>query len=72
MVTAGTTSPNASGPAVTIQLIELPATSWQQLSTAAGAHGPREYDWAHQLEQYRAIATRCDKTATSYRGMRLR
>ena len=24
----------------------VPARSWQQISTGAGAHGPREYDWA--------------------------
>jgi SRSO17 transposase len=24
----------------------LPARAWQQLSVGAGAHGPREYDWA--------------------------
>ncbi|MGW4126096.1 IS701 family transposase [Nocardia sp. NPDC004711] len=27
---------------------ELPATAWQRLSVGAGAHGPREYDWARR------------------------
>lgn len=29
-------------------ITELPATSWQRLSVGAGAHGPREYDWARR------------------------
>jgi SRSO17 transposase len=27
-------------------IASLPARSWQRLSVGAGAHGPREYDWA--------------------------
>ncbi|MBF6298327.1 hypothetical protein IU459_12330 [Nocardia amamiensis] len=27
---------------------EFGAASWQRLSTGAGAHGPREYDWARR------------------------
>jgi SRSO17 transposase len=27
---------------------ELPASAWQRLSVGAGAHGPREYDWARR------------------------
>ncbi|QIS23501.1 IS701 family transposase [Nocardia terpenica] len=29
-------------------IAELPATAWQRLSVGAGAHGPREYDWARR------------------------
>lgn len=29
-------------------IAELPAPSWQRLSVGAGAHGPREYDWARR------------------------
>lgn len=27
-------------------IASLPARAWQRLSVGAGAHGPREYDWA--------------------------
>ena len=27
-------------------IADLPARSWRRLSVGAGAHGPREYDWA--------------------------
>jgi hypothetical protein len=27
-------------------IASLPARSWRQLSVGAGAHGPRDYDWA--------------------------
>ena len=27
---------------------ELPGSAWQRLSVGAGAHGPREYDWARR------------------------
>jgi SRSO17 transposase len=29
-------------------IAELPASRWQRLSVGAGAHGPREYDWARR------------------------
>lgn len=29
-------------------IAELPASTWQRLSVGAGAHGPREYDWARR------------------------
>ncbi|GAA2467007.1 hypothetical protein GCM10010198_10770 [Nocardia seriolae] len=31
-----------------VLIAELPATAWQRLSVGAGAHGPREYDWARR------------------------
>ncbi|WP_405181693.1 transposase [Nocardia sp. NBC_01377] len=31
-----------------VLIAELPAGSWQRLSVGAGAHGPREYDWAYR------------------------
>ncbi|MDT7748401.1 MAG: hypothetical protein QOD96_2063, partial [Pseudonocardiales bacterium] len=27
-------------------ICELPARAWRRLSVGAGAHGPRDYDWA--------------------------
>src|SRR5581483_1334145 len=27
-------------------MTELPARAWRRLSVGAGAHGPRDYDWA--------------------------
>ncbi|WP_442943356.1 IS701 family transposase [Nocardia sp. NBC_00565] len=31
-----------------VLIAELPASAWQRLSVGAGAHGPREYDWARR------------------------
>jgi SRSO17 transposase len=31
-----------------VLIAELPGAKWQRLSVGAGAHGPREYDWARR------------------------
>jgi SRSO17 transposase len=41
------TLPASAGPQRADELIAaVPARAWQRLSVGAGAHGPREYDWA--------------------------